>query len=140
MRVAGAGEQRKPETAETLELARPELLEAHERRRPEDLFGDRPGHVARLRLHGLLADLGEVTRLVGHAALLPAHADRARLAGVARAEAAVETDDAPRLAPLPEDVKEGGEAASRADARARHGAEARPHAASAASAFSRATR
>ena len=140
MRVAGAGEQRKPETAETLELARPELLEAHERRRPEDLFGDRPGHVARLRLHGFLADLGEVTGLVGHAALLPAHADPARLAGVARAEAAVETDDAARLAPLPEDVEEGGEAASRADARVRHSAEARPHAASAASAFSRATR
>ena len=104
MRVAGAGEQRKSETAESLELARPELLETRERRRPEEVLGDRPGHVARLRLHGFLADLGKVTGLVGHATLLAAHADRARLAGIARAEPTVEADDASRLAALPEDV------------------------------------
>src|SRR5207245_4528549 len=83
---------------------------------------DRRGHVARLRLHRLLAHLGETARLVRHPALLPAHAERARLAGVARAEPAVEAEETARLAALAQHVGNGREAAARSDPRTRHAA------------------
>src|SRR5205823_14627819 len=83
---------------------------------------ERRDHVTRLRLRRVLAHLGEVSRLVHHPALLPAHAERARLAGVARAEPAVEAEEAARLAALAQHVGDGGEAAPRSDPRTRHGA------------------
>ena len=45
-----------------------------DRRAREVVLGDHAAHVAGLRLHRLLAELGEVARLVDHAAVLPAHA------------------------------------------------------------------
>src|SRR2546425_38912 len=100
----------------------PEPLGAHERHGPEELLPDRAGHVAGLRLHGLLADLGEVTSLVRHAAELAAHSHPARLARVPRTQPSVETEEAARLPSLAEDVCQRGEAAAGADARASHAA------------------
>src|SRR5262249_62246799 len=77
-------------------------------------------HAATLGLHGFLAALREVPRLVHHPAALAAHAERARLAGVPRAEPAVERDEAAGLAALAEYVAYGREAAAGADARGRH--------------------
>ena len=132
VRVTRAGDDRKDETAEAFELARAEPLEARERCRPEEVLRDRAGHIAGLRLHGLLADLGEVADLVPHAAELPAHPEPARLARVARTQPAVEAEEAARLAPLAEDVGQRGQAAARADTRASHAGEARSLGASAA--------
>src|SRR6185503_17795169 len=49
-------------------------------------LGDRLLHVAGLRLDRLLADLGEVSLLVDHPPVLPAHPQGARLARIPRAE------------------------------------------------------
>ena len=121
MSVAVLGEQREAEPAEPFEPYRAELGEAGDRGRTEVVFGNRGRHVAGLSLHRFLAHLGEMAGLVDHPALLAAHAERAGLAGVARAQPAIEWHDATRLAPLAEHVTDRGETTPAANPQPSHG-------------------
>ena len=60
----------------------------------------------------LLADLGEVARLVDHAAALAAHAERAGLAGVLRAHRLPQLQNAAGLAGFAPGVQDGRPAAA----------------------------
>ncbi len=77
----GPLEQRRVEPAELFHLAAGELLQVAQRME-EGLVRDRRLDVGRLRLHRLVADRRELAELIGHPALLPAHAVGAGLAGV----------------------------------------------------------
>src|SRR5262245_34959082 len=99
--LPGDGER---ETTRVLEPHGREALELLERVLPEERLRDRRLQVARLGLDRLLADLREAPLLVDHAALLPAHSERAGLAGVARAQAPVEPPQAAGLSSLAKGV------------------------------------
>ena len=52
----------------------------------DDLGGNARLNIGRLRLDGFIADRGKLPRLIGHAALLAAHAKGAGFTGVLRGE------------------------------------------------------
>jgi hypothetical protein len=122
VRVALLRDHREGEPPERLRLERRELLHRGDRRVAEPVLGDRPPHVGGLRLDRLLADLRPASGLVDHPALLPAHAERAGLAGVPGPEPAIELPHPARLAPLPEHVGERGQPTGGLDPGFRHGA------------------
>ena len=80
-----------------LELVRAEFAQLRDAVR-EDLFWNGLLDVCGLRLHALVADRGELTELVGHAAHLPTHAEATGLAGVFCSErlGGIEQADLPR--------------------------------------------
>ena len=80
------------------ELARREGLQLRNRIRRPKLGPDAALNVGGHRLQALLADFGEVSRLVHHAALLAAHAERAGFTGVLRTHGLPEFEEAAGLA------------------------------------------
>jgi len=81
--LARFGHDREGEPAEPLDPERRHPGQLVERRPREERLVDRRDHVAGLHLYRLLAHLGEAAHLVDHAAAGAAHAQGARLAGVA---------------------------------------------------------
>jgi hypothetical protein len=95
------------QSAAGFQLARRELLQLAGREPLPEVAADRPLHVGDHRLQALLADGGKLAQLVDHAAALPAHAQRARLAGVLRPHRPPQLDEAARLAGLPPGITDG---------------------------------
>ena len=110
--VERTGIQRRGDPTGRLELARGERTQLLVGVLLEEPRLDPARHVRDHRLQRLLADLGEVARLVDHAAGLAAHAERAGLAGVVRPHRLPELEDAAGLPALLQRVPDGGESSA----------------------------
>ena len=80
--VSRSGIHRLHEPAHVFEVARRELPQGVEVVGGEEFGRESALHIGGHRLHRLLADFGELPGLVGHSAMLPAHAQRTGLAGI----------------------------------------------------------
>ena len=125
--IARPGQHRERDPAQAFEFRGGEGFHATERQRLQQRLADARLHVASLCLDGLLAHLGETSRLVHHAPVRPSHPQRAGLAGIPAAHPSVEGERAAGGKRLPNHIGDGRQAAGSGDPESSHDPCGRAH-------------